>query len=183
MRHPLRLPIVTTRTRVRRMELSDLAVFMAYRSDPQLGRYQGWTPMDDVGSRAFVAKMVGTDELSGGEWLQVSIADAVTNAMLGDIGIHPDPDFAGTEIGFTLASAQHGRGLASEAVGALVGGLFRDTPTGCVRGVTDARNTPSIALLERLGFRRSVEQQAVFRGEPGLEYVYVLERPAAIPVR
>jgi aminoglycoside 6'-N-acetyltransferase len=159
------------------MALSDLAAFMAYRSDPQLGRYQGWTPMDDAGSRAFIEKMAGTGELSGGEWLQVSIADAVTSAMLGDIGIHPDPDFAGTEIGFTLAAAHHGRGLAAEAVGALVEGLFRDTPTGYVRGVTDARNTPSIALLERLGFRRSAEQRTVFRGEPCREYVYVFERP------
>ena len=161
------------------MEPSDLAAFMAYRSDPELGRYQGWTPMDEAGSSAFIAKMAGTDELSGGEWLQVSIADAVTNAMLGDIGIHPDPDFTGTEIGFTLAAACHGQGLAVEAVSALVESLFRDTPTGRVRGVTDARNTPSVALLERLGFRRSLEQQAVFRGEPCLEYVYVLERPVA----
>jgi RimJ/RimL family protein N-acetyltransferase len=52
--------------------------------------------------------------------------------------------------------------------------LFRRTRVKSVRAVTDARNLASIALLERLGFRRASEQQAMFRGEPCVEYVYVL---------
>lgn len=170
------LPIATERTRVRRMEAGDFAVFVAYRSDPELGRYQGWTAMDAVAARAFIERMAAARELVGGEWLQVAIADAATNVLLGDIGIRPDADLGEVEIGFTLASPHQSRGIAAEAVGALVAALFRHTPAQGVRGVTDARNRASIALLERLHFRRVLEQEALFRGEPCREYVYMLER-------
>jgi RimJ/RimL family protein N-acetyltransferase len=39
--------------------------------------------------------------------------------------------------------------------------------------VTDARNAKSIRVLERVGFARSDAQQAVFKGEPCTELVYV----------
>ena len=39
---------------------------------------------------------------------------------------------------------------------------------------TDSRNDASIRLLERSGFKRQETRDAVFRGEPCTEHVYVL---------
>jgi len=48
-----------------------------------------------------------------------------------------------------------------------------------VRAVTDARNVEAIGVLERVGFQRSRAHQAVFKGEPCTEFVYVYNRPNA----
>lgn len=179
LRHELALPILTPRVRVRRLAAADLPAFVAYRADPDVGRFQGWTPMSVEASRGFIEEMSTAPGLVGGRWWQLAIADASTDALLGDIGLHPDAQFGELELGFTLAASHQGRGLAREALAALLGALFRETNLQGVRGVTDARNGPSIVLLERLGFRRAAEQRTRFRGEPCMEYVYVLDRPRA----
>lgn len=166
------LPIAASRTRVRRLAVSDLPEFTSYRADPEVGRYQGWSPLDSAAAGLFIEQMSQPSPLREGCWMQVAIADVRTDALLGDIGIHPGVAFDEIELGFTLAAPHQGRGLAADAVGAVVRELFRQTPAQAIRGLTDARNQPSIALLERLGFERVAEQQAEFRGEPCLEYVY-----------
>lgn len=176
MRRALALPIETGRLRLRRLAATDLERFVAYRSDAVVGRYQGWSPMSRDAARGFLQQMADAEGLVGGQWLQLAIADANTDALLGDLGLHPDERFESLEIGFTLAADQQGRGYATEAVGAVARALFCETPIRSIRAVTDARNLPSVALLERLGFERAATHDAVFRGEPCVEYVYVLER-------
>ena len=170
------LPIVASRTRVRRLALGDLPEFTSYRADPEVGRYQGWSPLDSAAAGLFIEQMSQPSPLREGCWMQVAIAGARTDALLGDIGIHPGLAFDEIELGFTLAARHQRQGFASEAVGAVVRELFRQTPARAIRGLTDARNGPSIALLQRLGFERVAEQRADFRGEPCLEYVYLKRR-------
>ncbi len=177
MRRTLALPVESGRLRLRRLSATDLERFVAYRSDPVVGRYQGWSPMNRDASLAFLRQMADAEGMVGGQWLQLAIAETHTDDLLGDLGLHPDEDFESLEIGFTLAADRQGRGFATEAVGAVAQALFRETPVRSIRAVTDARNLPSVALLERLGFARAATQDAVFRGEPCVEYVYVLERP------
>jgi [ribosomal protein S5]-alanine N-acetyltransferase len=175
-RYALHLPVAGTRTRVRHLLPADAAAFMSYRGDPEVGKYQGWLPMDAAASGEFIDRMARMNVLVGGRWMQVAIADAATDALLGDIGMHPDDEFSSIELGFTIAAQHQGKGFAADAVGALVTELFRQTRVQSIRGVTDARNLASIALLERLGFDRIGEQRTVFRDEPCVEYVYVRSR-------
>lgn len=42
-----------------------------------------------------------------------------------------------------------------------------------IAGITDARNGPSIRLLERVGFRLSHQRSSLFRGEQCTELVFV----------
>ncbi|MEG8052490.1 GNAT family protein [Sphingomonas aerolata] len=65
-----------------------------------------------------------------------------------------------TEIGFILARARWGRGLASEAVSAVLDQLFAEGQHR-VFADADSENSASILLLERLGFRR----ERLLRGE------------------
>jgi hypothetical protein len=43
--------------RLRRFRDSDLAAFQAYRHDPEVGRWQGWTPGPDALALDFLRRM------------------------------------------------------------------------------------------------------------------------------
>jgi RimJ/RimL family protein N-acetyltransferase len=86
---------------------------------------------------------------------------------------------ATAEIGVTLARSAQGRGLAAEALAAVVGTLFERHGMHRVFAEIDDRNGPARRLLERLGFRceaRLVEADH-FKGEWSTVRVYaILER-------
>lgn len=168
------------RVRLRRLRAADLEAFHALRADPELGRYQGWQPLSLAEAAAFieaVATPAATPFCPPGDWLQIAIADAASDALLGDIGLHLHADGQALEIGFTLARAAQGRGLAAEAVGLALQAVWAGTPAQRVLGITDARNTASVRLLQRLGFRPWATLEADFRGERCTEHHFVQHRP------
>lgn len=158
------------------MHPRDLPAFQAYRSLPELGRYQGWTPMSDAEALAFIEDAHGAPLFAPGRWVQLGIAEPDSDALVGDIGLHLSEDGTTGEVGFTLQPAFQGRGIASRAVGAALELFFSTTRINRVLGVTDERNLPSIKLLERLGFEFIERRHVVFRGEPCTERVHALAR-------
>ncbi len=167
------LPRTTGRLVLRRFADRDLAAFQSYRCDPEVGRYQGWSALDAAGAAEFIARMAVAAIGVPGEWFQVAIADKSTGTLVGDIGIGFDKDRSGiAEIGFSMAPAVQRRGLGTEAVQAALMLLFESGKVDVVEGITDARNVPSIRLLERVGMRHARTQQALFKGEVCTEHVY-----------
>ncbi len=161
---------------LRRLSTADLPAFQAYRTDAELGRYQGWVPMSDEAARAFLDEMNSVPLFRPGKWTQIAVAGPEGVALLGDIGLCLAENDSHAEIGFTLAREAQGRGLATMAVRAAIQLVFNRTAAQQILGVTDARNRASIAVLERVGMHRQEERAAVFRAEPCIEYVYVLPR-------
>ncbi|MFY0539769.1 GNAT family N-acetyltransferase [Nannocystis pusilla] len=47
--------ITTERLQIRRFRAEDAAILAAYRADPEVARYQGWTEFDEAGAREFIA--------------------------------------------------------------------------------------------------------------------------------
>jgi RimJ/RimL family protein N-acetyltransferase len=166
------LPWSGARVALRRLRPGDLVAFQAYRHDPEVGLYQGWEPQSDEDARAFIAEMSQAEFGRPGEWLQIAIADAADDDLLGDIGLFVMRSGREAEFGITLASAAQGRGLAEEAARTLVDGLRAHTEVRRLIGITDIRNTPSARLLERLGMLLEAEVAADFRGEPCHERHY-----------
>ena len=162
---------------LRRLRESDLADFQAYRALPELGRYQGWLPMPDAEALAFLRAMAEAPLFKPGAWVQLGISESPAGPLLGDIGLFLSADGTQAEVGFTLAPAAQGRGLATRAVRGALEQLWALTAARRVLGCTDARNTPSSRLLQRLGFQRVAERSAQFRGEACVEWDYRLERP------
>lgn len=161
---------------LRRLRGSDLDAFQAYRGIPELGRYQGWTRMSEAEALAFLLEMEAGVFFLPGQWIQLGIADPDTDALVGDIGLHLSDDGRTGEVGFTLTPSSQGRGIATAAVREALRLFFAASPVSHVIGVTDARNTPSVRLLERLGFGFRESRDAVFRGEECVERVFVLSR-------
>lgn len=178
------LPLLTARTRLRRLAVADLAPFQAYRNDPETGRWQGWQPMEDSAASAFLQDVATSPFCTPGHWFQLGIAERDSDALIGDIGVqlHGGAGLM-AEIGFTLAPAAQGRGLATEAVGAMVNWLLAHSPAQRVVAVADTRNAASLRLLQRLGLRPFATLPALFRGEPCLEQHWVARRERRIALR
>ena len=168
------LPWRAARVTLRRLRPDDLNRFQAYRGDPEVGRYQGWEPMTDADAAAMIAEMAAAPLPTLGDWVQIAIADAETDALIGDIGLHVSESGEEAELGITLARDAQGRGLAEEAARALIAGLASATAVRRLVGITDARNAPSARLLERLGMTFEGEEETIFRGEPCRERRYAL---------
>lgn len=162
---------------LRRLVVADLPAFQAYRHDPEVGRYQGWSPISDDAAVAFLAEMSTSALLQPGEWVQIGIARPDDDRLIGDIGLFMAADRSYAEIGFSLSRDAQGHGLATMAVREAITLVFEQTTAERVIGITDARNEPSIRLLERVGMHQVATSEAMYRGEPCLEHTYSLARP------
>lgn len=158
----LTLPIATDRLVIDRLAPADAPTLAAYRSEPDVARYQSWdAPYGLERAEAFVAADVR--DLAGEPGTGVNLAVRLDGRLVGDVYVTvPAVAGAAAEVGVTLSPAVQGRGLATEAVRAVVQELLRATTVDVVQAFVDARNTPSLALFERLGFRRA----EVLRSEP-----------------
>ena len=171
------LPYVRDGIALRRLRTSDLRSFQHYRCDPAVGQFQGWSASTDIEAEGFLEVMSQTPLFASDDWTQLAIADAATDVLIGDIGVHIEKDASAAEIGFTLAPAAQGKGIASRAVRMTLDLLFQHTAVMRVLATTDARNERSIRLLEGVGMRRVESREAMFRGEPCTEHTYLIERP------
>jgi len=106
--------------------LTTRPAFAAYRSDPNVARYQSWdTTYALTDADQLVASQDGVTLGDPGAWLQLAAVDRVTGALCGDCAVCVATDQPQTaEVGVTFAPATQGSGLATEALGAVVTRLF-----------------------------------------------------------
>jgi RimJ/RimL family protein N-acetyltransferase len=147
--------ILTERLRLRPFEAGDLPAFVAYRSAPEVARYQSWdTSFSMEDAERFLAQQSRVTLGIPGEWLQLAAIDRTSGTLCGDCAVR----FAGeqpqtAEVGVTLAPEHQGAGLAREALGALIAALFTDHGLHRVYAEADDRNVAVHRLLEGLGLR------------------------------
>jgi RimJ/RimL family protein N-acetyltransferase len=147
-------PLLTERLRLRRSRPEDATAISAYRSDPDVHRYQGWERTDPQGVRAEIEEMAGRAPGEAGGWVQLSVEDGTSGSLLGDVGISRADDEPGVlKIGYTMAPEFQGRGYATEAVGALVAYAFDTLGAEIVRAYASAENASSIRVAEKAGLR------------------------------
>jgi RimJ/RimL family protein N-acetyltransferase len=171
------LPQATERLILRRFIDLDLEQFLAYRQDPQVARFQGWSMLSDAEAQSFINEMQTAAIGIPGEWFQIAIAHKQSNLLLGDIGMQVDlKNPMIVEIGFTLGREEQGKGYAQEAIQALIDALFQLRTISRIVGITDIRNEPSVRLLKRLGMSLVRCDEVEFRGELCIEQVFELEK-------
>jgi RimJ/RimL family protein N-acetyltransferase len=165
----------TARLVIRRFRPEDAVTFAAYRSDPDVARYQDWESCTRRQADDFVREMAGSHPGVPGEWFQFAVADPMTDEHLGDVGLGVDADEPSrAELGFTFARAHQGKGYATEAVERVIAYAFEELGAEAVFATADARNDRSIALLERIGMRRTTTEHVRFKGEWCDEHSYEL---------
>jgi RimJ/RimL family protein N-acetyltransferase len=147
---------------LRRFEPDDLGAFAAYRSHPGTARWQSWeTPYPVELARTFIAELTAEQPGVPGTAFQYAIEQRDEPGMVGDVMVATGGDRRLAELGVTLAPDVRGRGLATEAIGAVLDHVLVD-PGGVHRVVArcDPRNAASVALWHRLGFREEAVRLA-----------------------
>jgi RimJ/RimL family protein N-acetyltransferase len=169
--------IESPRLVLRRFADADLAQFLAYLNDPLVARYQSWESYTEQEARAVIEQQKTRSPGRPGEWFTFALELKETGALVGHVALRM-ADERQAEMGFTVARAFHGRGLAREAAASVLDYAFSELKLHRVTAVTDVLNEKSAALLERLGMRREghLIQNIWFKGRWGSEYLYAVLR-------
>lgn len=174
------LTLETQRLILRRFIDADLEPFLAYRSDPQVSRYQGWSePYTRPMAEEFIQEMKTRQPGEPGEWFQWAIELRASGEMIGDCAFYLlSRDTRQAEIGVTLARLHQGQGYAQEAIQRLLEYLFNELELHRVCANCDPENTPAWQILQRLGFRREAHfvENLWFKGRYASEFWYAMLR-------
>src|SRR5258707_10790305 len=180
---PLSMAVFTTletpRLRLRHFRDADLALFMAYRNDPEVARYQGWEGISEPEARAFIQEQKEVQPGVPGQWFQIAVELKETGTLVGDCALKiEEHDERQAEIGYTLSRAYQGRGIASEAVSCVLEYAFVTLRLHRVIAITACENAASVALLDRLGLRREghFRQNVWLKGKWSDEFLYAMLR-------
>lgn len=144
----------TARLLMRRWRESDRAPFAALNADPEVMRYFPST-QDQATSDSSIDRFEQRfDEQGFGLW---ALEIAATGEFIGFTGLNPMPEGVpgegGFEVGWRLARAAWHHGYATEAARAALGVAFRDVGLDEVWSMTAVLNTPSQAVMLRLGMQ------------------------------
>lgn len=170
-------PLLSERLRLRRFSRDDLEPFLAYRSNPDVAKYQGWDPYTREDAMGFLDKQRDSQPGQLGEGAQIAIELKATGEMIGDVFLDtPSGEPSLARIGYTIAPTHQRQGYATEAVTTLLGHVFGPLDKRRVTALTCADNLPSVALLERVGMRREAHyiQSTLVDDHWADEYLYAL---------
>lgn len=95
-----------------------------------------------------------------------AVAEAGSDRCIGMVNYHnADRRQRSADIGYMIQPAQHGRGIATEAVRALIDHCFGVARFHRVQAVIDPENAASRRLVERFGFRcEGILRETLFLG-------------------
>ncbi len=108
-------------------------------------------PYDEAAGRWFL-------EFAAGSWLAhqacFAVVDAATDAILGGLNVDIDAPHAIGEIGYRVSPGARGRGVATAALGMAVAWAISDLGLARLDLGADTRNTASLRVAAKNGFRR-----------------------------
>jgi RimJ/RimL family protein N-acetyltransferase len=162
----------TDRLLLRPARRDDLAAFHALLTDERVMRYWSTLPHASLAeTEAWLAAMIVTPPDAGEDFVV-----ELDGRAIGKAGLHRFP-----EIGFAIMPDCWGRGLAREAVAAVLNRAFGHHGLPAVTADVDPRNRASLGLLARLGFVETGRATANFRvGDQWFDSVYLRrDRPVS----
>jgi aminoglycoside 6'-N-acetyltransferase len=146
--------LATDRLRLRRSVADDAPAISAYRSDPDVHRFQGWERTDVDAVRAEIDEMRSRVPGDAGGWVQMSVEERSTGFLVGDVGLSLVEGEPGViKVGYTIDPSCQGRGYATEAVRVLITYAFDTLDAEVVRMHASADNVASIRVAEKAGLR------------------------------
>ncbi|WP_326957162.1 MULTISPECIES: GNAT family N-acetyltransferase [unclassified Arthrobacter] len=172
----LNLPLRTKRLVLRPFEATDLDPYFAYQSLPETARFLPGEAKSYTKSMESVGKYANFVFEKEGDWICLAIEAADSPGLLGEVVLKWLPGRGQAEIGWSLAPEARGKGIASEAAGALLKLGFGELGFHRINAKLDALNTASAALCERLGMRLESTQldKWHYKGQWATEVVYAL---------
>ncbi|MGB8859818.1 MAG: GNAT family N-acetyltransferase [Ilumatobacteraceae bacterium] len=161
------LPLRTDRLTIRMMRHHDIGRLVTYRNDPAIGRFQDWElPFTEESARRVIDAQAPFEGPGNGRWVQLAVELSATGDLIGDVAVELRAGGAIATLGYTFAAANHGKGYATEAAGAVVDALC-DAGVHRFVATLDPENVPSMRVLEAVGFTHEclAPQAELVRGE------------------
>jgi RimJ/RimL family protein N-acetyltransferase len=171
------LQIHTPRLHLRRPRSEDATAISAYRSLPEVAKYQSWESFGIDDANRLIADQLAVEPGTTGSWLQFMIVLAESGLPIGDCGIHFLSNAAQqVELGITLDPRYQNRGFACEAIEHVLSYTFGTLNKHRVSATTDTKNKAAQKLFQRLGFRQEAHfvEHVWFKGAWGTEYVFAM---------
>jgi [ribosomal protein S5]-alanine N-acetyltransferase len=151
----------TTRMRLLPWHADDWLLLRPIGRDPQVMRYiSDGKPWPDERIREFVGRQINHFDRLGYCLWKLLLKE--TSEMIGFCGLQPLDGTAETEIGWWLARAWWGQGLATEAAHAALQGGFERAELRRIVAVALPANHASIHVMEKLGMK--YEREMIHRG-------------------
>lgn len=151
----------------------DAAAWHGYLIDPRVTERTSWPPITPELITRLVAKVIADyAELKSLRW---AVARADDDVLIGSCGYTSWRREEGTaELAYDLAPSCWGCGVMTAAVRAAVAWAFATGSVSRVEALVMTSNEPSIAVLERTGFRRErmLAGHRLARGVPRDFYLY-----------
>ena len=142
--------VETARLLLRNVAAKDAEIMYDYRNNEICARYQRGQVKDLDGIVALVERRKD-DAVSVDAPFMVAVALKDTDEMVGEIVVMPND---GTiSLGYTFSYRHHHKGYAFEALTALIDLLHARYPQWDFISFTEPENTPSMALLKKLGYK------------------------------
>jgi RimJ/RimL family protein N-acetyltransferase len=130
--------------------------FYEMHGRPEVSRFLIWVPAtreDAVVKLRKLARMRGVTERNGA--LRLAVVLQATGQVIGDVNMEiisrRDQE---AELGWVLHPDHQGKGYATEAAAEMLRLGFEEMGLHRMMAVCDARNVPSVRVMERLGMRR-----------------------------
>lgn len=157
--------LTTERLFLRRARMGDLEDFHAIFSNVDAMRYWDCLPHADISqTERFLKGMVAASPLESDDFVLELEGRAIGKAGCWRPG----------EIGYILHPDWWGKGLAREALRAIIPHNFKTLPADRLRADVDPRNTASLRLLSRLGFSETGRAANTIQvGEEWCDSVYL----------
>jgi RimJ/RimL family protein N-acetyltransferase len=170
--------IDTARLRLRRLHASDEPDVIALDADPEVMKYVGSPPgpRPPQATAERMRRWIRPDQEPLGFWAVESRDDG---RFLGLCALIRMPEGDDVELAYRVARAAWGRGIASEAAGALVDHAFRALRLPRLVAVTYPDNLGSQHVLDKLGFTR--DGLVDYKGVWVVHYVITAEGRARRP--
>jgi RimJ/RimL family protein N-acetyltransferase len=173
----LRISLESERLMLRNLHPNDLEEFHAYRSNPEVTKYQGFDVYSKEEAQQFILSQKDKTFGEPGEWLQLAAVNKNTGKLIGDCALkleEDDPRIA--QIGCTISPTHQKNGYAKEIMLTLMRFLFEENNVHRISEITDELNISSVKLLESLEFRREghFKENIWFKGRWGSEYIYAM---------
>ncbi len=157
--------IKTERMILRPYSLDDVEDVLSYASDPEWARYLGPVPhpYTRADAEGYLKSQLSQDRAKRASW-----AIECAGSAVGGVNIGLDLNNRVGTIGYSIARRLWGKGLVTEAAGAVIDEAFAVCPDlNRIQATTDEQNAGSARVLEKLGMVREgvLRQDQYVRGK------------------
>lgn len=146
--------IATPRLRLRWLTPQDVPALFAIFGDPVVCRYWSRPPLPNIAAAEALQQDIARlfEERTLFQW---GVADAATDTVIGTCTLGSlSAQHRRAELGYALARSAWGHGYMAEVLPAILDFAFDKLQLHRIEADVDPRNTRSIGVLERHGFKR-----------------------------